>query len=801
MTAASAPGVGRAPTRPGTRRPADGPTRQAQLSLVPVSLLALCAGAAFRPVFGWPAIAGTVTVAALLPVALTYLVSARLRFPLASAAALTMLCALVAGCATLFGDRAPGGFVPTPALARELGTSLADAPQTLLGMVLPAPADSRLLVLVFAIVWLVAWSGAELALRGRGVLVPALPAAVALAVVPLLAVGAPQGGLPLAMPAIVIAGAMALIRTPDSAVRTEQLVTGGVLVGVLALIAGLITPAMPGGSRRAVDLRPHARQAEPLTVQGVNPLERLSSWLRDPERPMFTVSAPDAPADQLWRLTVFDEYDGIRWRPVHSLVASGGRVPPGPDAETAARSLSQHIVVDQLPGPWLPSADRPESVDVSSPAGMRIAVDPEGGVLAGDRRLPPGSTYSVVSKVAVHSPERTQYAVPADDPEGTALPYHDATGAPIETVDALRALAQEATAGTSFPYEQAVRLAEWLRARCVFDEDAVPGHGYRHLEFFLGSSRRGTSEQFAAAFAVLARTLNLPSRVVVGFRSPMPTEGRLQVRAGDALAWAEVHFADVGWISFFPTPEPGPAAVVPPPPPEPVVEPAPAPAPAPAQGQDPSEAEKQKQDQADGSGSSRDGIPLWALVVGAVVVLAVLVALGLALRPTVVRRRRMRGPPERRILGAWEQLQVRLLELGMPATGALTATEVAEYARARVGDRAGEAAGVLARICNELAFAADPAPMAQTSAASLAWRCCREVEAEVRAERRRDRAMRRRAKAHAVATTIVPRRRRRPPADAWSHRRDTGTGKPGSADPGAGLAGAGTPVVSGPRRP
>nr|WP_246560245.1 transglutaminase-like domain-containing protein [Kitasatospora kifunensis] len=39
------------------------------------------------------------------------------------------------------------------------------------------------------------------------------------------------------------------------------------------------------------------------------------------------------------------------------------------------------------------------------------------------------------------------------------------------------------------------------------------------------SSHRGTSEQFATAFAVLARTLNLPTRVVVGFKPGLPADG------------------------------------------------------------------------------------------------------------------------------------------------------------------------------------------------------------------------------------------------------------------------------------
>ena len=132
--------------------------------------------------------------------------------------------------------------------------------------------------------------------------------------------------------------------------------------------------------------------------------------------------------------------------------------------------------------------------------------------------VPAGLRYTVVSQVPVYDVKRLQYAPAADDPAMTALPRTDAAGQPIGAINTFTRTAAAATAGSSFPYEQAVRLADWLRRSYRFDPTALPGHTYRQLEFFLTSGKRGTSEQFAAAFAVLARTLGLPARVAVGFR-------------------------------------------------------------------------------------------------------------------------------------------------------------------------------------------------------------------------------------------------------------------------------------------
>jgi hypothetical protein len=105
------------------------------------------------------------------------------------------------------------------------------------------------------------------------------------------------------------------------------------------------------------------------------------------------------------------------------------------------------------------------------------------------------------------------------------------------------------------------------------------------------------------------------------------------------------------------------------------------------------------------------------------------------LMPWLRRRRRMRGPPHARVLGAWAQAEERLRRAGGLTTGTLTASEVATAGRERLGADAGEALLVLARLYNESAYASRSGPAAEARAA-LAWRSCREVEAAVRRARR-----------------------------------------------------------------
>ena len=76
------------------------------------------------------------------------------------------------------------------------------------------------------------------------------------------------------------------------------------------------------------------------------------------------------------------------------------------------------------------------------------------------------------------------------------------------------------------------------------------------LTGFLFDTHAGFCQQFAGAFAVLARLDGLPTRVAVGFTTGgLGRRGVYRVRGADAHTWPEVYFGPtVGWVSFEPTP-------------------------------------------------------------------------------------------------------------------------------------------------------------------------------------------------------------------------------------------------------
>jgi transglutaminase-like putative cysteine protease len=452
--------------------------------------------------------------------------------------------------------------------------------------------------------------------------------------------------------------------------------------------------------------------------------------MRNGDEEVFTVRTSGA-APRTYRLVVLDRYDGTTWSSGAALTRTGGRVPAekdgGPDR---TGTLEQRFTVRSLPGIWLPAADRPSSV--SAPEGSSLSVDPDSGVLSTGAAVPRGFTYTATSRLPVYDAERLRSAAAADDPARVALPGVDAAGQPVPSVRSFRKIAERATQGTTHPYERAVRLADWLRSTYRLDPGALPGHTYRSLEFFLADGGRGTSEQFAASFAVLARTLGLPTRVAVGFRPGTRTgSGTWQVRGRDVLAWPEVRFSGVGWVPFHPTPgeaaRGGSSAVV-------VEEPgerqqADRESTAPTR---PSTPPRTPDDAAPATGGgSGSGLPSpWLTVPLALLLLGTAYVL-YALWLPYDRRRRRRNDPDvrRRVLGAWRQIVERLTEMGLPATGAHTAQEIAAFGAEHLGGAVGPRLPTLATLVNEVEYAGR---RPDAAAADTAWADCEAVERTVR---------------------------------------------------------------------
>ncbi|WFE52960.1 transglutaminase domain-containing protein [Micromonospora sp. WMMD1155] len=604
----------------------------------------------------------------------------------------------------------PGSLLEVTADAARNGI-----PRLLTAMIPVEPAPDTVLVPVVA-AWLAGLAGAEVALRAGRVLLGYLPAA-GLYAAALYAVGPnaePAVGTTVAFVAVAAVGLAAPGTAPpvggdpaaDLAPRIRaavrlRLAAGAtlgvaVVVGSVALLGPVVAGQVDG---RPVDPR---RYVEPPQVQSLdeNPLIRISGWALRPEQKLLEVSTerdgtpPDAappdgepePDGVRIRLAVLSDYDGVTWR-VGATYRNAGRILPAatPPEDSTVGTVRQQITVAELSGRLLPAVATPREV-----SGARVAYDPATGTLIRPEGLTPGLRYEVTSAEAHPDSNLLGTAnVPAGDEVARVLRVAD--GVP----DPMRRLAGQLAEENGAPYARALAIEQFLAEHYRLVADAPSGHAYPNLGFFLfgprdGGGQEGTSEQFAAAFAVLGRLSGLPTRVVVGFRAG--AQG--PVLAGDAYAWPEVLFDGLGWVPFDPLPRPNneprpveedfrPTPDDPPPSeaPAPTVEPTASPEPVAAPDGPP----------------GRGGLSTPVLVAGGsgglvLLVGALLLAL-LAMRRSLTRSRLVQGDPGRRIAGAWQEVTDALRLAGRPVSDDLAATEVAGHARRALADAQADATG------------------------------------------------------------------------------------------------------------
>jgi hypothetical protein len=167
----------------------------------------------------------------------------------------------------------------------------------------------------------------------------------------------------------------------------------------------------------------------------------------------------------------------------------------------------------------------------------------------------PGGSYTAVSFLPAAGQEYPWNGLfdPRDRQAHLELPALDPR---------ISALARQWTAGVSGPRAQAARIeANFIRTFAYsldLPADPVPDP----LAHFLFQRRAGHCEYFAAAMAVMLRTLAIPSRVAVGYHGGTfnPLTGYHVLRGQDAHSWVEAWIEPHGWVAFDPTPFGSPSA-------------------------------------------------------------------------------------------------------------------------------------------------------------------------------------------------------------------------------------------------
>jgi hypothetical protein len=341
--------------------------------------------------------------------------------------------------------------------------------------------------------------------------------------------------------------------------RTARLVTGTALLAGTALAGLVLGPHLPGadaGTPRSVvrsELTPPydvAQFASPLAGFRAY-TEPNPSELYDKE--LFVVSG--LPAGTPLRFATLDHYDGLVW-------GAAGRSQQGVPfqrvgsriaarAQGEPRTVEVKVAQEGYRGVWLPVAGSPVGVSFAGPRATALGdelwlnTDTETAVVP--QQLVGGESYTLQTVLS----DQTAAKLPAK--------VELSTGAqPADDVSFLDAKLDAWTAQANSPWEKIAAVARFMSTEGAYTDGGtpnsyekvyLPGHGVSRLSRFAGSSQlAGNDEQYAAALALAANRLGVPSRVVLG---ALPGEGGV-VKGKDVHAWVELRKDDGTWLSLLP---------------------------------------------------------------------------------------------------------------------------------------------------------------------------------------------------------------------------------------------------------
>jgi transglutaminase-like putative cysteine protease len=484
---------------------------------------------------------------------------ARAAAQAAAAAAVSLIAALVGAllALTLFfaADTAFLGIIPLPGTVTRFAELISAGEVSIAEQSIPAAADDGILFILAVGIGLMAILVDAALVNGTR---PAFAAVPLLSILSVPIVLAP-GELPLL--AAVGTGVafllmLALHRPAASggpaALGRAVTVAAGVLIAAL-IVPPLLPPVVAGSALPGAGLAG--------LVTGVNPVLELGNDLRRDTPVTALRYTTDAEGGLYLTLSHLADFEGQAVQPVIGGDTTSVDVvgpPPWLDDAVATTAVTTSIQLQNVRSRWVPLPSAP--VEVSGLSGDWV-VDPEGVTLSTVEGSFRGGDYVVESLVAEPTPVQLRAATVT----AAGLERYRALPEELEAIVADTAAEVAAGAAGSSPYDQALALQRFFTGGdFLYSEDAPVEFGYDGtgadiVAVFL-EERAGYCVHYAAAMALMARTLGIPARIAVGFqpgtRNPdVPSE--FVVSTDDLHAWPELHFDGLGWVRFEPTPSRG----------------------------------------------------------------------------------------------------------------------------------------------------------------------------------------------------------------------------------------------------
>ena len=648
-------------------------------------LLLLPGAVAFQPVFGGvagylPALVG-ITVGALIP-----LLAARFRWSAALWFAAILVSYLLLGGPLALPETTINGFVPSlTTIARlmqltyqgwydilTVATPAGDlsGPQAapLLGGILFATVLVGIVRFTRTVVWPMSLTTAWLAL---GIAFGIRQTSTALWLGAALGAGLLIWATAHRISRTGAANAEFLVRQPRGLSRRTWQGLSAMLVIALAAGTALGVNALTSTGVHRQVLRDYV--VPPLNLQEhPSPLTKYRLYeLNQKDEVLFQVSG--MPAGGRLRLAVMDEWNGVVFNVSQNAgeyLQVGRELPWQPEAATQVSEITAQAYDDV----WVPSFGEPARIEFegkqSGEQARGLYFNRNTKQALTTARIGDGAMLRVADVVLL----------PLSDSQREGLKGARGGAAPLARVDRVPEVlvknAAEWTQGATGHYEQLSMIEQKLRTEGFYsdgsDNRSRAGHNAERLTYMFNQEQWvGDDEQYAAAMALMATQLGIPTRVVMGFypASDAETGNGWQVHGTEAHVWVEAFLEGSGWVNFDPTPDrnrlPNSENPQPKPTPKPRVDPPPTP---PAHVEDDTVVVDQQEVEFD---DPKEQAPDWAQVImmiavgagGILLILSPLIVIAIIKgRRTFMRRRK--GETSDQVAGAWDEVVDRARDLG-----------------------------------------------------------------------------------------------------------------------------------------
>ncbi|REJ06856.1 transglutaminase domain-containing protein [Microbacterium bovistercoris] len=573
------------------------------VDLTASALLLAVAVVGFWPTFAGPAYLPAAVGAVILGLGIAA-VSAWRRWGILIIAGLTIAAYFVFGGALALPFTTIAGVVPTLDTLQRLALGAITSWKQLLTTVAPVSVTDGHALVPFLLLLVASVLTGSLALRLRSAGWALIPAGVAVGFG--IALGVPSPAAPIAQGvvfALVSVGWLALrqIWAPqNAAVSVSEVdptraahmrwrrIGAGAAVLVVAAGAGIATSAFAQPNQPRHVFRDTI--VPPFNIREYpSPLQSYRKYVRDDlDNTLFTVRG--LPEGARMRLAAMDDFNGQVYNVSDAGNGSSGAFTPlrgnmSVDAEGDRATLK--VEIDDYDQVWIPTAGQVNELEFTGDRAEELRrstyYNESSATAITTTPLAEGDAYTLETTLPVERADKT-----LGDAKFGSVSLPKQSDVPEE----LSGLAADVTEDAETPIEKVAALEVFLAEGGFFSHGlegeviSRAGHTSERISTLIGGDQMiGDDEQYAVAMTLLARELDIPARVVMGFYPDEEQAGAATFPAnGDTLhAWVEVNFAGHGWVAFDPTPpedkvpndqntkpraDPKPQVLQPPPPPQ-----------------------------------------------------------------------------------------------------------------------------------------------------------------------------------------------------------------------------------------